>query len=135
MKAPTNLSHKPIISVNDYEKFEPDYPAKTDVRALSIGIAQYNQNGISLKVWRQPDIKWSRQSEELPVHRNIDLTILFVSSVLQAQKLTTSNSSLNAEITNEENVEKIAQFYNDNKVHIDKQLIELKKSIENLLKV
>ena len=46
MKAPTNLNHKPIISVNDYEKFEPNYPNTTDVRALSIGKAQYNQNDI-----------------------------------------------------------------------------------------
>lgn len=135
MKAPTNLSHKPIISVNDYEKFEPHYPNTTDVRALSIGKAQYNQNDISLKVWRHTKQKWSRQSEELPVHRNIDLTLLFVSSLLKSPNSQTSQTSLNEEITNEKGVKDIHNYYQNNKKHIDKQLIELKKSIENLLKI
>lgn len=135
MKAPTNLNHKPIISVNDYEKFEPNYPSTTDVRALSIGKAQYNQNDISLKVWRHTDQKWSRQSEELPVHRNIDLTLLFVSSLLKYPNSQTSQTSLNEEVTNEKGLKDIDNYYQNNKKHIDKQLIELKKSIENLLKI
>ena len=135
MKAPTNLNHKPIISVNDYEKFEPNYPSTTDVRALSIGKVKYNQNDISLKVWRHTKQKWSRQSEELPVHRNIDLTLLFVSSLLKSPNSQTSQTSLNEEITNEKGVKDIHNYYQNNKKHIDKQLIELKKSIENLLKI
>ena len=115
MKAPTNLNHKPIISVNDYEKFEPNYPNTTDVRALSIGKAQYNQNDISLKVWRHTKQKWSRQSEELPVHRNIDLTLLFVSSLLKSPNSQTSQTSLNEEITNEKGVKDIHNYYQNNK--------------------
>lgn len=45
MESPKNLSHKPIISVR----------------------AQYDENEISLKVWRHTGKRWSRQSEELPL--------------------------------------------------------------------
>ncbi len=53
----------------------------TDVKALSIGTAQYDFDEISLKVWRHTGIKWSRQNEELPLHRNIDLNILLIASL------------------------------------------------------
>jgi hypothetical protein len=132
MKAPTSLKHKPIISVDDYEKFEPTYPSKTDVRALSIGKAQYDQNDISLKVWRETDKdKISRQSEELPIHRNIDLTILFVSSLL---KTNSSNSitRLGEQVVNITEISKIQDYYLKNKTHIDTQLKELKKLIDSL---
>ena len=135
MDAPTNLRHKPIISVNDYEKYEPTYPNKTDVRALSIGNAQYNQNDISLKVWRETDKhKISRQSEELPVHRNIDLTILFVSSLLKTEKFINSKTRLNEQIVDQIELQQIHQYYLTNKIHIDNQLYELKKLIDTLLK-
>lgn len=83
MDAPQHLSHKPIISVSDYDKVDGKYANATDAMALSIGLAQYDRSDISLKVWRYTnDEKWSRQSEELPVHRNLDLTILFLTSLL-----------------------------------------------------
>lgn len=78
MKAPDNLSHKPIISWNDYDE-EDGIHCHSDAKALSIGMATYDSNEISLKVWRKPGKRWSRQSEELPIHRNLDLTILLLS--------------------------------------------------------
>ena len=72
MKIPTHLKHKPIIVVNDYEKIDSIYANKSDVKALSIGEAQYDNEQISLKVWRHSGKKWSRQNEEIPIHRNID---------------------------------------------------------------
>lgn len=133
MKAPTNLRHKPIISINDYEKFEPNHPSTTDVRALSIGKAQYDPNDISLKVWRHTKQKWSRQSEELPVHRNIDLTLLFVSTILKSIDLQTPNTSLNEEISDEQGLKDIHNYYQKNKKHIDKQLKELKILLDTML--
>ena len=47
----------------------------------------------------------------------------------------TSQTSLNEEVTNEKGLKDIDNYYQNNKKHIDKQLIELKKSIENLLKI
>lgn len=133
MKAPTNLRHKPIVSVQDYERFEPNYPSTTDVRALSLGKAQFDNNEISLKVWRHTTKKWSRQSEELPIHRNIDLTILLVGSLLKSNNLKTSKTSLNEEITDIENLDYVHKYYNANKKHIDKQLRELKDLLDKFL--
>ncbi|MPN34273.1 hypothetical protein SDC9_181766 [bioreactor metagenome] len=51
----------------------------SDAKGLSLGLAQWNDRGkvdISAKVWRYTGEKWSRQSEELPFHRVIDLAIL-----------------------------------------------------------
>ena len=84
MDAPTHLSHTPIVSWNDYDKTDGKFAGNTDAMALSIGFAQYadeinyEQKDISLKVWRKPNDRWSRQSEELPIHRNLDLTILLL---------------------------------------------------------
>ena len=83
MKAPTHLKHKPIIWANDYDKIDAQYSEDTDVRALSIGKAQYDSDQISLKIWRkQNDKKWSRQSEEMPIHRAIDINVLLLGALM-----------------------------------------------------
>jgi len=79
MKIPTNLKHKPVIVSEDYEDIDGQYAYKTDAKGLSLGLAQWNDRGkvdISAKVWRHTGGKWSRQSEELPLHRVLDLAIL-----------------------------------------------------------
>ena len=79
MKIPTDLKHKPVIVVEDYKNIDGRYAYHTDVEGLSLGLAQWNDRGkvdISAKVWRHTGQKWSRQSEELPVHRVLDLAIL-----------------------------------------------------------
>ncbi|WP_254797891.1 DUF6530 family protein [Enterobacter sp. JMULE2] len=79
MKIPTHLKHKPILEVPNYDKIDGPYVDDTDAMGLSIGIAQWNTAGwteLSAKVWRNPGDKWSRQSEELPLHRVIDLASL-----------------------------------------------------------
>jgi len=79
MKIPTTLKHKPVIVVEDYSNIDGRKAYKTDAQGLSLGLAQWNDRGkidISAKVWRYTGEKWSRQSEELPLHRVIDLAIL-----------------------------------------------------------
>lgn len=79
MKIPTNLKHKPVIVSEDYKNIDGQYAYKTDAQGLSLGLAQWNDRGkidISAKVWRHTGGKWSRQSEELPLHRVLDLAIL-----------------------------------------------------------
>lgn len=79
MNIPTTLKHKPVIAVEDYEKVDGRTAYKSDAKALSLGLAQWNERGrvdISAKVWRYTGDRWSRQSEELPIHRVIDLAIL-----------------------------------------------------------
>jgi hypothetical protein len=79
MKIPTNLKHKPVIVSENYENVDGRYAYNTDAKGLSLGLAQWNDRGkvdISAKVWRYTGEKWSRQSEELPLHRVLDLAIL-----------------------------------------------------------
>lgn len=79
MKIPTTLKHKPVIVSENYENIDGRNAYKSDTKGLSLGLAQWNDRGnvdISAKVWRYTGEKWSRQSEELPMHRVIDLAIL-----------------------------------------------------------
>ncbi|MBC2254807.1 hypothetical protein HCB46_04910 [Listeria ivanovii] len=79
MKIPTTLKHKPVIVVENYEEVDGKSAYHSDAKGLSLGLAQWNDRGkvdISAKVWRHTGDKWSRQSEELPLHRVIDLAIL-----------------------------------------------------------
>ena len=76
MKIPTALRHKPVIVAEDYEHVDGRNAYQTDTKGLSLGLAQWNDRGkvdISAKVWRYTGEKWSRQSEELPLHRVLDL--------------------------------------------------------------
>lgn len=85
MKIPTELKHKPVIVSEDYDKIDGNYANNSDAKGLSLGLAQWNDRGnleISAKVWRHTGEKWSRQSEEMPLHRVLDLAILIVKSRL-----------------------------------------------------
>ncbi|PUU94907.1 MULTISPECIES: DUF6530 family protein [Halanaerobium] len=79
MKIPTSLKHKPVIVCENYENIDGRNAYDSDAKGLSLGLAQWNDRGkvdISAKVWRHTGNKWSRQSEELPLHRVLDLAIL-----------------------------------------------------------
>jgi len=79
MKIPTELKHKPVIVSEEYEKVDGRLAYNTDAKGLSLGLAQWNDRGkldISAKIWRHTGEKWSRQSEEMPLHRALDLAIL-----------------------------------------------------------
>ena len=78
-KIPTHLKHKPVIVSENYENVDGKYAYNSDTKGLSLGLAQWNDRGkldISAKVWRYTGEKWSRQSEELPLHRVLDLAIM-----------------------------------------------------------
>lgn len=83
MKIPTTLKHKPVIVSENYSNIDGRSAYETDAQGLSLGLAQWNDRGrvdISAKVWRYTGEKWSRQSEELPIHRVLDLAILICRS-------------------------------------------------------
>jgi hypothetical protein len=89
MKIPTTLKHKPVIVSENYENVDGRYAYNTDAKGLSLGLAQWNDRGrvdISAKVWRYTGEKWSRQSEELPLHRVLDLAILVCRTKLYFQE-------------------------------------------------
>ena len=79
MNIPTTLKHKPVIIVENYGNVDGRQAYSSEAKGLSLGLAQWNDRGkveISAKVWRYTGEKWSRQSEELPLHRVLDLAIL-----------------------------------------------------------
>lgn len=83
MKIPVTLKHKPVIVVENYGEVDGRGAGVSDAKGLSLGLAQWNDRGrvdISAKVWRYTGEKWSRQSEELPLHRAIDLVLLICST-------------------------------------------------------
>lgn len=86
MKIPNHLKHKAVIVAEDYDQIDGQYAGdETDAKGLSLGLAQWNERGkvdISAKVWRHTGEKWSRQSEEMPLHRVLDLALL----ICEAQK-------------------------------------------------
>lgn len=78
MKIPTNLKHKPVVVAEDYSRIDGRFSPDSDAQGLSLGLAQWNDRGkvdISAKIWRHTGDKWSRQSEEMPLHRVLDLAI------------------------------------------------------------
>jgi hypothetical protein len=88
MKIPTSLKHKPVIVSENYDRIDGRKAGDTDSKGLSLGLAQWNDRGkldISAKVWRYTGEKWSRQSEELPMHRVLDLAILICRTSLYFQ--------------------------------------------------
>ncbi len=79
MRIPTTLKHKPVIVVENYGNVDGKKAYHSDAVGLSMGLAQWNERDvldISAKVWRHTGNKWSRQSEELPLNRVLDLAIL-----------------------------------------------------------
>lgn len=126
MNAPDHLSHKPIIVVNGYDRIDGHYAGKTDAMALSIGIAQYDSNEISAKIFRHSGVKWSRQSEELPIHRNLDLTILILSTMVSTSH---SVSSMNVTVSDPSSVKKVSDYYKKHRSVLDPRLAEIKRLI------
>ena len=141
METPTHLSHKPIVHVRNYDEKDGQFSNVTDAKSLSIGFAQWDKHmpieerDISVKVWRHNEDhnKWSRQSEELPIHRVIDLSILLIASLIKDEKINSSESILGETIINseKENFKYIYKYYQEHKHkrEIDKRIIELERLI------
>jgi hypothetical protein len=127
MTVPEHLQHKPIIAVNDYDKKDGQYAPNSDAKALSIGQAQYDEDEISAKVFRHTGQNWSRQSEELPIHRVLDLAILIVASMQSIQGGQKSVASLKETIISPARHEELLDYYKVNKKILQPRLDELKK--------
>ena len=136
METPKNLKHKPIIVVDDYDKIDAKFTNdKTDAQALSIGHAQYDKDELSVKIWRFAKTnRWSRQSEELPLHRLIDLSILTLYSLLKETEENKKFTSLEAIITEPNDVPQIKKYLEDNISLLEPKLKELKQILDDYFK-
>ena len=103
---------------------------------MSLGVAQYDPDEISLKVWRFVKGKWSRQSEELPIHRNLDLSILFIKTLIEGYNeqsfLVKPDQKLTSHPENG-SIQDIMNYYNANKAILEPRLKELKRLLEEWL--
>lgn len=137
MEAPKNCKHYPLVSVDNYDPMDGQYANDTDAKALSIGYAQYNKPGlspeqreISLKVWRMGDKGWSRMSEELPIHRNLDLTILLLNVLLGEE---TNSAAPKWKISGDEREkEEIRKYYREHIAILEPRLEEIKKLLNKM---
>ena len=137
---PTNLKHKPILVADDYENKDGKYQNNTDCKALSIGRAQWDNDEISAKIWRYKEEKkdeygniikkgkWSRQSEEMPLHRCLDLTILILSAFLK-DKTDKKNTYLGEKKHNPDDYPFIEEYIRENP-HLMQRIGELKRLLD-----
>lgn len=79
---PNWLKHKPFFAL-PYQHYDGYNADNTDTYFLSIGLAQWNAEEVSIKTWRHTGGKWSRQSEEIPLYRIIDMTIMLLLLISQ----------------------------------------------------
>lgn len=133
MKVPTHLKHKPVFGIEGYNKMDGIYAGRgSDAPCLSIGLAQWNQRGsqdVSAKVWRNSgsevndykDGSWSRMSEELPIHRNLDLTI-FICEAMNMLK----NGQFSRPITIQNETTEIRKISENEFVDEDSMILEQK---------
>lgn len=132
MKIPTHLSHKPILSV-EYEKYDSFYKNDSDAKFLSIGKAGYDNSKLSVKVWRNTGVKWSRQSEELPLHRNLDLTILALSSMNYREGASLSRSALEIDLVDKSKLLFLNDQLNVQQEEIEDRIRHIKKLCDDYL--
>lgn len=133
MSIPKHLKHKPILGVDDYESIDGQYAGNSDAKAILIGKAQWDNEEISAKVFRHTGEKWSRQSEELPLHRVLDLANLILSAYLQKQGNYIQSTILNEEIFEPDEYEKIKEYIKDNP-YLEERIRELENTLKKIRK-
>lgn len=121
-KAPWWLTHKPIVTV----PYEDKDANAGDAKFLSIGHATWNSEDYSAKVWRwsEDGERWSRQSEELPLWRVLDLATLLVAVINGKQ------SNLVEFVQDPESIEDLKEFIKENMSLFSPKVMELKKMLE-----
>ena len=79
-KIPTHLKHKPIYGIENYSEIDGQYKNNTDAVGLSLGKAQWSDADFvpAVEVWRRPNGRWSRQSEETTLTRVLDMAMLVI---------------------------------------------------------
>ena len=138
---PTNVRHHSIVGVGNYSEYDGLHEGGTDAKALSIGISQWkhvDEDGveeISAKVFRYNGKRWSRQSEELPLHRCFDLCILIVQALQRSTNgdfFKTGEKCIKPHVVNDKELKLIKRFYDKYK---DDYLIEKMNELKDLLEL
>ena len=119
---PKSLKHKPLISVDYYQK-DIDNIGAGDAQYLSLGYAQWDDNrrDVSAKIFRRnnSDSRWSRQAEELPISRVLDLAIFIIDTY---KGTNTTETYFGSSIKNKDKENMIARYFQHNRQLLDTQL-------------
>ena len=127
---PRHLQHKPIIACKYGNGFGDQ---SEDVKYLSIGKAQYNQDSASVKAIRHSGVRWSRQSEEVPIHRIGYMMQLLLSSILIVQSNDMpKQSSLREEIAVPGELEFLKTQFHANREEIIASIMEIKNMLSQI---
>lgn len=132
MRVPEHLAHKPIIGVDNYDRIDGRYANNSDAKALSLGKSQWDSNEMAAKVWRHTGEKWTRQSEELPLHRVLDLAILILSMYVEEDGSNRAKTTLNEVVINPSDLAILEQFLNTNKQYLMPRIKELKEILNKI---
>ena len=89
VKVSEKREHKPVLVTKSYPTVDGMYANNTDVVDLDIGLSQWDNEKVSAKVWRATREKksFSRQSEDIPLHRILDLTLLLLEALENSEKI------------------------------------------------
>lgn len=132
MRVPEHLAHKPIIGVDNYDRIDGRYANNSDAKALSLGKSQWDSNEMAAKVWRHTGEKWTRQSEELPLHRVLDLAILILSMYVEEDGSNRAKTTLNEVVINQSDLAILEQFLDANKQYLMPRIKELKEILNKI---
>jgi len=133
---PQHLGHKPVYAM-PYQFFEGSPPGNTDSRYLSVGLAQWNPNDVSIKIMRHTGNRWTRQAEEVPLSRAIDMATFLThvlagseGEVVQMRPGTFENQDeeLTVERDRNRSISEMAQF----DTYVDRHKPYLKKRLNAL---
>lgn len=93
LKVSKKHKHKPVLITKGYPTVDGMYANDTDVIELDIGLAQWDNEKVSAKVWRRNQKGGiSRESEDIPLHRILDLNLLLLEALENSQEI--SNRTL-----------------------------------------
>ena len=132
MIVPEHLAHKPIIGVDNYDRIDGRYANNSDAKALSLGKSQWDSNEMAAKVWRHTGEKWTRQSEELPLHRVLDLATLILSMYVEEDGSNRAKTTLNEVVINPSDLAILEQFLDANKQYLIPRIKELKDILNKI---
>lgn len=155
---PSGLRHIPIVCLRNYNLIDGRYsidPEHDDAKFLSVGLSSWDDDhhdsvDITCKVLRydRKHTKWSRQSEEVPTHRCIDMCTLafktfnallsnadIVSAMKELEGENVENMSKAIEIPNwsKQNLRSILDYLKTDKGELITKIQNLQKEIPQLL--
>jgi len=132
MRVPHWLSHKPIVVAENLSKLDGPYTNATDLKGYSIGKAGFDSDEISAKVWRHTGEKWSRQGEELPIHRVLDLAQLYLGALLRNPESSFPETVFGEEIRDKEDFHLIKEHYHENEADLMPGILKIKELVDRI---